>query len=247
MIVDAHAHLGLDEVFDVDFTEPELIQSQENNGIDITLVQPATVHDLKTVRSQHDAAADLARRYPGRFFGMACPNPHLPGDEYEAEVRRCVEELGFVALKLHPFGHATNPLGKHGSRVFELANRLSLPLMVHTGAGLPWAAPSLLRPMAGRYPDLKIVAAHAGGMLAAEAALLAESCPNVDLECSWVGGHLIRNWVRRLGAQRIMFGSDHADNAPTELSKYRSIGLTADELDWVLGRTAESVFALKRS
>ncbi len=242
-IVDAHAHLGLDPVFDVDFTEVELVEGQEANGIHVTLVQPATVHDLQTVRSQHHAVAELAQRYEGRFYGIACPNPHLP--EFETEARRCIEELGFVALKLHPFGHAANPLGKHGRQVFELAEELGVPVMSHTGAGIPWAAPSLLRPIAQEHPSLRIVVAHAGaGIFAAEAGLLAEACPNVYLEPSWTAGHVIRDWVRRLGARRIMFGSDHADNAPVELAKYRSIGLSADELGWVLGGTAEAVFDL---
>ena len=35
-IVDAHAHLGLDEVFDEDFTAEELIAAQKQCGIDIT-------------------------------------------------------------------------------------------------------------------------------------------------------------------------------------------------------------------
>ena len=119
MIVDAHAHLGRDDVFDVDFPEHELIEGQDANGIDVTLVQPPTVHDLDGVMKAHDAVADLCRRYPGRFHGIACPDPHLPGDEFEREATRCMTELGFVALKLHPFGHATNPSGRHGRRVFE--------------------------------------------------------------------------------------------------------------------------------
>ena len=244
-VIDAHAHLGLDPVFDVDFTEQSLLDAQAANGIDFTLVQPPTVHDLEEVRRCHDAVADLARRFPGRFYGIACPNPHLPGSQFADEVRRCVEELGFVGLKLHPFEHATNPLGSHGLRVFEVGQKLGVPVMVHTGPGIPWALPSLLRPIAEAHPDLKIVAAHAGhNMLAAEAALLAETCPNVYLEPSWVGGHTILGWVRSLGAHRVMFGSDHAENAATELAKYRSIGLTADELSMVLGGTAGAVFGI---
>ncbi len=95
-IVDAHAHLGFDEVFDEDFTEAALLESQERNGIDVTLVQPGTVHNLNGVRRQHDAIAELARRFPGRFYGIANPSPHLPGEQYEQEALRCVKELGFV-------------------------------------------------------------------------------------------------------------------------------------------------------
>jgi predicted TIM-barrel fold metal-dependent hydrolase len=245
VIIDAHAHLGFDQVFDEDFTEDELVHSQQANGIDVTLVQPGTVHDLESARRYHDAIAGLARRHPGRFDGIANPNPHLPGDAYEAEVRRCVEELGFVGLKVHPTAHAVNPLGRHGRRAFALADRLGIPVIVHTGAGIPWAAPSLLDPIAAEHPDLRLVVAHAGAMiLAAEAALLTERHANVYLECTWTAGFHVRRWVKRFGADRLLFGSDHADNAAAELAKFRTAGLSDDELAWALGKTAAKVFAL---
>jgi hypothetical protein len=247
MIVDAHAHLGYDGIFDDDFTEADLVESQVRNGIDLTLVQPGTEHDLPGIKRQHDAIADLIARHPGRFRGIANPNPHLPGTAYETEVERCVKELGFVGIKLHPFAHAVNPLGRHGRRVFGLAEALRVPVMVHTGAGIPWAAPSLLAPIADAHPGLRIILAHAGGsMLSGEAGLLAARYSNVFLEPSWVGGFQVRSWVRELGACRVMFGSDHADNAETEMTKFRSAGLSQDELGWALGGTAAAVFALAK-
>lgn len=245
IVVDAHAHLGFDEVFDEDFREDALVAAQDANGISVSLVQPGSVHSLEAVQRQHDAIADLARRFPGRFYGIANPNPHLPGDEYEREVRRCVLELGFVGIKLHPLAHAVNPGGRHGCRVFAAAEELGVPVMVHTGAGIPWSAPSLLGPIARRHPQVKIIAAHAGAMiLASEAANLAEEHPNVYLECSWTGGFLVRAWAERLGPERLMFGSDHADNAAAELAKLRTCGLGDERLCWVLGRTAVEVFRL---
>jgi len=243
MTIDTHAHLGLDEVFDEDFTEAELLESQRNSGIALTIVQPALVHDLPTVQRYHDAIADLAERYPGRFAGMADPNPHLPGAAYDREVRRCINDLEFVGVKLHPLAHAVNPIGRHGRRVFELAADLGVPVMVHTGLGLPWSA---LDPVAAAQPELTIVAAHAGGgMCAAEALQLAQRNANVYLECSWTAGFFVRHCVEVLGAERLMFGSDHADNAATELAKFRSAGLTDTQLDWVLSRSANAVFALR--
>jgi hypothetical protein len=127
MIVDTHTHLGFDEVFDEDFTEDALLASQEQNRIDCSLVQPGTVHDLGSAQRQHDAIADLAARLPTRFYGIANPNPHLPDREYTREVLRCIEELAFVGLKIHPFAHAVNPLGRHGQAAFRLETRPGTP------------------------------------------------------------------------------------------------------------------------
>ena len=247
MIIDTHAHLGVDQAFDSTFTEAELLEAQQECGIDLTIVQPATAHDLATVQRYHDGVADLAARHPGRFVGMANPNPHLPGDQYAVELRRCVEELGFVAVKIHPLGHAVNPLGRDGRRAFAAIAEMGLPAMVHTGTGTPWSAPALLETIAMAHPQLRIVLAHAGGMVyAGEAGQVATRHANVYLEPSWCGGFIIKPWVAELGAERIMLGSDHADNAATELTKYRTMGLHAEQLAWILGGTAAAVFGLPR-
>ena len=128
MIIDTHAHLGKDKVFDEEFGEEELIEAQRRNGINITIVQPATVNSIEDVKKQHDRIFGLCKRYPGRFYGMANPNPHLPEKIYEAEFRRCITKLKFVGVKLHPFAHAVNPLGLDGRKVFSLAILLNISL-----------------------------------------------------------------------------------------------------------------------
>jgi predicted TIM-barrel fold metal-dependent hydrolase len=118
--------------------------------------------------------------------------------------------------------------------------------MVHTGVGSPWADPALLEDVAAAKPSLSIVLAHAGHMAyAAEAGQVAGRHANVYLEPSWVGGFVIRRWVEGLGAERLMFGSDHADNAATELAKYRSMKLTDQQLEAILGGTAARVFGIE--
>lgn len=245
MIIDAHAHLGYDYVFEKDFTAENLLTNIEKNQIDISIVQPGTTLDLKTVIAQHNAIADLSRKMPGRIYGMANPSPHLPVEDYRKELGRCVNELGFVGVKLHPLAHAVNPILSSGHKVFEAASDLGIPVMVHTGAGVPWALPSAIIPIAMEFPKLKIVLAHCGSAIfSAEAALAARLCSNIYLETSWMPSTAVRNFCRTLGADRIMFGSDSAENTAAELAKYRTIGLTSEELEWCLGKTAAKVFGI---
>ena len=49
MIIDAHAHLGYDCIFEEDFTVKKLFSSMDENNIDASIVQPGSVLDLKTV------------------------------------------------------------------------------------------------------------------------------------------------------------------------------------------------------
>lgn len=245
MIVDVHVHFGWDFTFDEDFSRQELIEKMEKHHVDVQIVQPGTCHSLEQVREQHDAIAVLCREFPKRFFGMANPSPHLPDAIYHSEVKRCVEELGFIGLKLHPMASGVNPNSKAGRKAFAAAAKYGIPLMVHTGAGVPFAGPINLLAMAKEYSQLKIIMAHCGQIIFAnEAAAVFSACPNVFGDTSWSPGFFIRNWCRTFGP-RLMLGSDHADNIGTELAKTRTVGMTAEEQEAVLGKTAVEVFKLE--
>ncbi|MFC4778676.1 amidohydrolase family protein [Paenibacillus sp. GCM10023252] len=245
IIIDVHAHMGWDYVFDEDFTLQEQLDKHRQFGIAKTIVQPASCHDLERVQAQHDAIAQLSRQYPGEFYGMANPNPHLRDDVYESELRRCVEELGFVGVKIHTFAHAVHPGGRDGTKVMELARKLNIPVMVHTGAGIPFANPSNLIAVAERFPDVNIVIAHCGMMvMAGETILAMQRCPNLYADITWTGGFLIRHWVHELGANRFLFGTDHADNTGTELAKLQTCGLTEDEQEWIRYKSAQAIYSL---
>ncbi|WP_020619187.1 amidohydrolase family protein [Paenibacillus daejeonensis] len=245
MIIDVHAHLGEDRVFDEHFTEQEQWDKMRDFGVDLTILQPASVHTLEEVQQQHDTIAELCHQHPRHFAGMANPNPHLPDALYEGEIRRCIEELGFVGIKIHTSAHGVNPAGRDGRRVFRLAETLGVPVMVHTGAGIPFANPSNLMPIAAEHPQLPIIIAHCGMMvLAGETYMAMKQYDNLYADITWTGGFLIRNWVQELGAHRFMFGTDHADNCGTELAKVRTCGLTEDEQAWVLGRAAQQIYKL---
>lgn len=245
MIIDIHAHVGQDYIFDEDFTVQEQLDKHRDHQVDITIVQPGSCHDIESVREQHNKIAQLSKQYPGQFYGMANPNPHLPDLVYETEVRRCIEELGFVGIKIHTAAHAVNPNGRDGKKVFALAKKLGMPVMVHTGAGIPFANPSNLIQSAQDFPEVNIVMAHCGMMImAAEVPIGMKACPNLYADITWTAGFMIRRWSQEFGANRFMFGTDHADNTGTELAKVRTCGLTDEEQEWILHRSASTIYKL---
>ena len=245
MIIDVHAHLGKDRVFDEDFPESEQWEKINQFNVDHTILQPALVHTLEEVQEQHNEIAALCKKHPALFSGMANPNPHLKDEVYEKEVRRCIEDLGFVGLKVHTFAHGVNPAGKDGLKVFEWGRKLNVPVMVHTGSGIPFSNPSNLIPVAEQFPDVPIIIAHCGMMvLAGETFMAMKSHENLYADITWTGGFMIREWAHQLGAHRFMFGSDHADNCGTEYHKLKTIGLTKEEQDWIFYQSALSVYNL---
>ena len=243
MIIDVHAHLGWDCVFDEDFTLEELLFKHKELNIDKSILQPGTCHDIETVIEQHDAISNACKQYPGQFYGMANPNPHLKENIYIDEIRRCIEKLGFVGIKLHPFAHAANPGSKDAQKVYKIAEEFDVPVMIHTGAGIPFSNPVNLINVAKLYPNVKFIMAHCGMMVLANEVLgVLQQCSNVYADITWTAGFNIRHWSESVGTHRFMYGSDHADNAGTELAKVRTSGLTTEQQEWILHKTASSLF-----
>src|SRR5438067_915269 len=221
-LIDTHYHLGDCRVFSLNAEEDAILAAMDRNGVGAAVVQPFP--GASDPRAVHDRIAALARRLPGRIYGMASLNPHMDRAQWNREIERCVEELGFKAIKLHTIGHALNPLSEDGGMVFEAARRLGVAVMVHTGMGIPLAAPSLVGPRAEQYPDVPIVLAHMGFVIAAgEAVLLAKRQPNLYVETSWSMVGDIQWAIQALGPDRVMVGSDTADNLPGEGAKYASM------------------------
>lgn len=245
VVVDAHSHLGPCTVFDVSVTEDELIQTMDENGINIALVQPFP--GAPDAIAIHNQIGELAKKYPGRIFGIVDVNPRFLGKEkFFAEVERCIKDLGFIGVKLHTVGHAVSPVSEIGGWVFEAAHKFDVPVNVHTGTGIPFALASACIPRALQYPDLPIVMIHSGmGVVSTDSYGTAKAFPNVYLETSWSLGAEIKWWVNDLGADRIMMGADLPNNRAAELAKYRSLGLTNEQYEKVLGGTAIDVYKLK--
>jgi len=245
MVIDAHAHLGGSAISGLEVSSDQLLGAMDEAGIDAAIVQPFP-HPSRPAPELHDAIAELAQKHRGRIYGLASISPHLPEEEYAREAERCIGGLGFVGIKLHPLGHLAPIRAASSDIVFATCARLGVPIMIHTGFGVPFTLPSLAIPRARQYPDLTIVLAHAGESLySGEAVVAAEECPNVYLETSWSKPGEIRGFITKLGSGRVMMGTDLPDNARTEMAKYRSIAVDDADRKRSLGETARDVFGLK--
>ena len=242
-IIDAHMHLGEDLMFLTDDSEEVILKAMDDNGITAQILQPGIVS--RDQKKAHERIRRFADAHPGRAFGVAVFNPLMDDDEYLELVRWTVRDLGFRGVKLHPHGFCMAPSHPAADKLYRVAKELDIVVMIRTGNGAPVALPSLCIPIARKYPDVRIVLAHAGGgTYGAEALVAAQECPNVFLETSWVTVYDLRAMVEKLGPRRVMLGTDLVPNIPVELAKYRGLGLSDDELAWCLGKTAEAVFRL---
>ncbi|MDR1581632.1 MAG: amidohydrolase family protein [Synergistaceae bacterium] len=244
MIVDAHTHIGVERLFNLVMTSEELMATMERFHISKAVVQPqAGAPDIK---QNHREIFELAQANPGKIYGLASFNPVTDEEEYRKNAEWAVNELKFRGLKLHTNGFSISPQNPFSRKVFEMGRKLKVPVMIHTGAGVPQALPSLVIPVAREFSDVPIVLAHAGGgMFAGEAIIAAQLCDNIYLETSWVYAADVAAMISAIGADRVMFGSDIFQNIPSHLAIYENLGLSDRDYEKVIGLTAASLFDLK--
>lgn len=240
-IFDTHTHIGVARHSGRTFTADEMLSKMERHGVDRSMLIPFPV--VEDYRATHDLLAGAVRAYPGRFDAAVCLNPFVPEAEFRDEVRRCAEELGFRAIKLQPQYQALNPVSARSDFFYETALRHRLPVIVHTGAGAPFALPSLYILPARRFPDLPIVLGHAGGGLySLETIVAATVCPNIFIELSSVMPHHIAEIMAHVPASRLMAGSDLPVSVETEIGKILTMEMADSDRREILWDTPAALF-----
>jgi 4-oxalmesaconate hydratase len=127
------------------------LRLQRERGTDLTVFSPRAAgmghHVGNAATSQRWALIcnDLVHRvcglYPDNFAGV-CQLPQSPGEPLDscvAELRRCVEELGFVGCNLNPdpsggFWTAPPLTERYWYPLYETMIELDVPAMVHASA-----------------------------------------------------------------------------------------------------------------
>lgn len=240
-IYDTHTHVGTGRHSGRRCSADQLLAAMDAFGVDRSMVIPFPV--VEDHRAAHNEIAAAVRAHPDRFAGAACIYPFVPEQEFRDEVRRCAEELGFRALKLQPQYQALNPISSHSDFFFETALEHHLPVICHTGAGAPFALPSLFIMPARKFPELPIILGHAGGgIYAAEAIVAATVCPNIYVELSSLMPHHVREVLVHVPPSRLMAGSDLPDSIATEMSKVLNLEIAAEARRDILWNTARRLF-----
>jgi uncharacterized protein len=187
-----------------------------------------------------DLIAEACNAHPGRLFGFARMHPWY-GQEAVDWLEHAITELGFKGLKLHPVSTLAHPASEDTKRLIEKAAEHAAPTLFHCGDE-PMTTPLEIAEVASACPEAVIILGHMGGYLHVDEALeVAERYPNIFLETSAMPyPDKIREAVERIGAERVIYGSDGPVCSPRiEVEKVRLAGLDARAERLVLGENMQ--------
>ncbi len=149
-----------------------LIKDMDEAGIDKSILlavdyglAPGLSKPKVSIEEYNKWVADAANQYPDRLIAFVGVDPRRKNAVEILE--KAVQEWGMKGLKLYP------PCGFYPNErvvtpLWEKANDLEIPVMVHSGPTFPqlkmkYSEPIYLEDVLVRYPNLNIIIAHLGG------------------------------------------------------------------------------------
>jgi len=234
VIFDSHMHVGsFESMFGV---------SLDRDGID-ALMREHEIGNGVVFYPDNAYTRDVVESIPG-LYALYWGNPRVP--RYVEELGEYLDHPKFIGLKLHPLIDGFHPNDASVHPMIELIVERDLPVLIHCGHPiftLPWS----IEELAVNFPEAKIVLGHMGhgNVVYINGSIdVAERNPNVYLETSGMPMHTkIREAVRRVGPERVLYGSDAPFHHPeVEILKVRLSGLEPELVDRVLGANGRALF-----
>ncbi len=218
-VIDAHTHSGPSGRFpvpDEGFISRDWLCFMDCQAIErLCLVPMESLYDAAAAPTM--LTADLRREAQGRIVCLEVFHPGA-GPAHLARIETSLRDRECVGIKLHPSFHAVSADDPRYEPAYALAERLGVPLLTHswdvspTNPAQELSHPERFRPHLQQHPRVRLVLGHAGGRPGALEAVVG-LCSDfagvaVDLAGDYFDSGLVECLVDRLGADRVLYGSD---------------------------------------
>lgn len=204
-ICDCHTHVG--HFYDhmsgrfVSYSPETLLSEMDAAGVDLAVV--SNISAMEDPEGANDEMSAWARRYP-RLIPLVWATPGITRPEKVLEYLG----MGFRGVKLHPTAGKYRADCSTVRPVLDVCRVTQAPALFHCAAD-EFSAPALLGQVAADYPEAPIILAHMNMFGSARDAIaVAEGFPNVYLDTSWARPERVVEAVRRVGADRVLWGTD---------------------------------------
>jgi uncharacterized protein len=233
--------------------------------LEIAGLQRAVILPIDSTRTRgtamytNEQVAELVAMAPDRLIGFASVDPLAP--DAVDRLEHAITTLGLRGLKLAPPVQEFYPDQPEVYPVYDRAQRLGIPLVIHTGfswgpnARLAYGQPLRLEPVLAAFPGLRVVATHFGWPWSMELAALALKYPSLyidtaalyfdnpnDFIADLFRRQLSLTWIERSLRRQVVFGSNYPRVEIRNMARaVRASGLTEVTLRMIFADNATRV------
>ncbi|MAF66309.1 MAG: amidohydrolase [Planctomycetes bacterium] len=202
----------------------------------------------------NDEVAAFVAADPDRLIGVASVELHRPMEGVR-ELRRCVRELGFKAMRILPWLWEMPPDDRRYYPLYAECVELGIPFCLQVGHAGPLMPSEPGRPIpyldrvACEFPELTILGGHIGYPWTMEMIALATKYPNVYIDTSAYKPSRyppeLVAYLRGHGRDKVLFGSNYPMLLPGDcLAQLDRLDLDEEMSERFLSRNARRVFRL---
>lgn len=231
-----------------------VVAAMDRGGVDIALMSAWCGPTGMLISNEE--VADLVARYPTRFRGVGTADIRSPAAACR-ELRRCVNDLGFVAIRVVPWLWNLPPNDRRYYPLYATCVELGVPLCTQIGHTGPLCPSEPGRPIPYlddvllEFPELVVVGGHVGYPWIDEVLSLATKYPNFHIDTSAYAAHRLPaalvEYMRGRGRTRVLFGTNWPMlDAERALARLRDLEFDDDATECYLSGNARRVFELDR-
>lgn len=227
------------------------IAALDAGGIDRALI--CAWHGPLGPMISNDEVAGFVAQAPGRLVGVGSVDIRKPMAAMR-EVRRCVEQLGFKAIRILPWLWEAPPIDRRYYPVYAACCEMDVPFCTQIGHAGPLMPSEVGRPIyldqvAIDFPELTIVGGHIGYPWTDEAVAVATKHERVYIDTSaYTAARYpaqLVDYLRHHGRTKVLFGSNYPMIMPGKaLEGLDALGLDAETRSLFLAGNAKRVYRL---
>jgi predicted TIM-barrel fold metal-dependent hydrolase len=229
-----------------------VVAAMDQGGVDIALMNAWCGPTGMLI--SNDEVAGLVGRFPARLRGVGTADLRSPAAACR-ELRRCVNDLGFVAIRVVPWLWNLPPNDRRYYPLYATCVELDVPLCTQIGHTGPLCPSEPGRPIPYlddvllEFPELIVVGGHVGYPWIDEVLSLATKYPNFYIDTSAYAAHRLPaalvEYMRGRGRARVLFGTNWPMlNASQALARLGDLQLDDDATESYLAGNARRVFKL---
>ncbi len=228
------------------------IQSMDEANVSKSLISAWVAPNV--VMISNDEVAAFVAKYPERLIGVGSVDISKPVQAV-AEVKRCVNELGFKAIRVLPWIWELPPTNRLFYPIYAACCDANIPFCTQIGHTGPLMSSEVGRPIyidrvALDFPELTIVGGHIGYPWTEEAIAVATKHKNVYIDTSAFTikrypPEIVR-YLKTNGKEKVLFGTNYPMITPKQaLKDIDKLDLESDTKKKFLFENAKKVFKIK--
>lgn len=262
MIIDSHTHVFPDMLAEraiaklsgnsglvpsTDGTVSGLVEGLDKNGIDRAVVLNIATKPMQDIKV-NDFVLDTAKKYGDKLIVFGSVHPF--SECAESELVR-LKESGIKGIKLHPEYQRFKADDEAVFGIYSLITELGLIVTFHAGFDIAYpdsdyASPIRLAKVLDRFPDMRVILAHMGGMnkwKEVEDSIAGRDCCLDTAMCAgYIDDETLIRLIEKHGADKILFATDTPwNNWADSIAMIERLPLSREEKEMIYYKNIERI------